>query len=98
MFRKTFTYAVLATWGILSAAACTTIQSPSTYQQGQIIDLAYSTTIPFSQLQSAVLDAQVVYIGEAHYTPSHIEAALQVLQILVDEGRTPILGLSLIHI
>ena len=72
MFRKTFTYAVLATWGILSAAACTTIQSPSTYQQGQIIDLAYSTTIPFSQLQSAVLDAQVVYIGEAHYTPSPV--------------------------
>ena len=95
MFRKTFTYAVLATWGILSATACTTVQSPSTYQQGQIIDLAYSTTIPFSQLQPAVLDAQVVYIGEAHYTPSHIEAALQVLQILVDEGRTPILGMEM---
>lgn len=39
--------------------------------------------------------ADVVYIGESHYTPSHIEAGLQVLQSLLDEGRTPILGMEM---
>ena len=95
MFGKAFACVVLAAWATLSATACATIQLPSTYQQGQIIDLARSTTIPFSRLRSAVLDAQVVYIGEAHYTPSHIEAALHMLQILIDEGRTPILGMEM---
>ena len=95
MFRKAFVYVVLVAWTTLSATACATIQLTSTYQQGQIIDLAHSTTIPFSQLRSAILNAKVVYIGEAHYTPSHVKAALQVLKILVDDGRPPILGMEM---
>ena len=49
----------------------------------------------FSEFRSVLLGADVISIGEAPYTPSHIEAALQVLQTLLDEGRTPILGMEM---
>jgi len=95
IFRNAFQCTVLAVGAILSTTACATVQSHPVYQQGQIIDPALNTMVPFSEFRSALLGADVIYIGEAHYTPSHIEAGLQVLQTLLDEGRTPILGMEM---
>ena len=42
-----------------------------------------------------MLEADVIYLGEMHYTPSHLEAAQQVLQTLLDEGQTLVLGMEM---
>lgn len=95
VFRKTLECTTLAAFVVIMASACATVQSHPTYKEGQILDLSNHKTVPYSALQSAILEADVVYLGEAHYTPSHIEAALQVLQTLLDENRTPILGMEM---
>ena len=91
-------HTLLAIGAILSITACTTVPTDParpTYQQGQIIDPVKNKPVPFSEFRSAILAADVIYIGEAHYTPSHIEAALRVLRILLDEGQTPIIGMEM---
>jgi len=95
VFRNVFVCTVFAIGAILSTTACATTPSHPAYQQGQIIDPAKNVTMSFSEFRSVLLGTDVIYIGEAHYTPSHIEAALQVLQTLLDEGRTPILGMEM---
>lgn len=95
IFRKTLTYVILAMWVMFSMSACATVQSYPPYQEGQIINLAQKTTLPFSELQLALLEADVIYIGETHYTPSHIDAAIQVMEILLLGGKTPILGMEM---
>lgn len=92
---KSLAYTLLVVLGIISATACATVQSPPRYQQDQVLNLAQQAVVPFADLQSALLDADIVYIGESHYTPSHIDSALRVLQILLDGGRTPILGMEM---
>ena len=95
VFRNVFVCTIFAVGAILSTTACATVQSHPAYQQGQIIDPAKNVTMSFSEFRSVLLGTDVIYIGEAHYTPTHIEAALQVLQTLLDEGRTPILGMEM---
>jgi len=93
--RKTLLYSILTVWAILATTACATVQSHPPYQQGQVIDLSQQSIVPFSELRSALLKTDVIYIGETHYTPSHIDAAIQVMEILLHEGKTPILGMEM---
>lgn len=84
----------LAGWVMMATAAWAAVH-PATYQEGHIIDLQKKTAVTDSELRSILRSVDVVYIGEAHYTPSHIAAALQVLHILLDGDRTPILGMEM---
>lgn len=93
--NKTLVSTGLVICGILLTTACATIQSHPTYQQGEIIDLARHTSVPYSELRTALLQADVVYIGESHYTPSHIEAGLKILKTILNEGQTPVLGMEM---
>jgi uncharacterized iron-regulated protein len=86
---------VLVAWAIVATTACATVQPSPKYQEGQIINVAPNTVLSFSDLRTRIGEFEVIYIGETHYTPSHIEAAILVLQALVDEGRTPILGMEM---
>jgi len=95
MFRKYAAYMVLVGWWMVSIPACSTVSSSLPYQEGQIIASPQNTVVSFQDLRSALLEAEVVYIGETHYTPSHIEAALHVLRTLIEAGRTPILGMEM---
>lgn len=80
---------------MLVSAACATLQASPKYQEGQIINVAQNTVLSMADLRPVLREADVIYIGETHYTPSHLDAAIQVLQIILDEGRTPILGMEM---
>lgn len=80
---------------LLAWTACSWSHSQLPYKPGQIFDAKTKQVISFEQLKTQILNAEVVYIGEAHYTPSHIQAALTVLNMLVKEGRKPSLAMEM---
>jgi len=81
--------------GVMVATAVWAGVPPAPYQEGQIFDLTKKTIIADSAFRSILQSVDIVYLGEAHYTPSHVAAALHVLQILLDGDRTPILGMEM---
>lgn len=83
-----------ACWVMVATAVWAGVP-PAPYQEGQILDLEKKTIIADSAFRSILQSVDVVYLGEAHYTPSHVAAALHVLQILLDADRTPILGMEM---
>ncbi len=85
----------LAGWLTVSAAACATIQPADPYRVGQIIDLNTRAAVSGAEFASRLQSVDVIYIGEAHYTPSHVAAALQILQTVLDGGRQPIVGMEM---
>ncbi|GJL50816.1 MAG: hypothetical protein NPIRA01_20430 [Nitrospirales bacterium] len=83
---------------LFQASCASTPDSSSTvrdFQVGQIIEVKTGKVIEFEALKSALTAADVVYIGEEHYTPSHIDAAVQVLETLVASDRKPALAMEM---
>ena len=62
---------------------------------GQLFDGKTGQAIPFESLKPRLLDPDVIYIGEEHYTPSHIEAALTIMNVLLAENRKPALAMEM---
>lgn len=90
----------LATMGLtcgvlLATIALATVPSPGNYRVGQIIEPQEKTTLSDREFHAILQSVDIIYIGEAHYTPSHVEAALQVLQSVVNGGRKPVLGMEM---
>jgi len=65
------------------------------WQEGQIIDTKTATTVTFNHLQSYLIGAEVIYIGEEHHNPHHIQAALRILEALREGGKQPVLGMEM---
>ncbi len=80
---------------LVAASACATVPSPGNYRVGQIIETREKTTLSDREFRATLQSVDIIYIGEAHYTPSHVEAALQVLQSVVNGGRNPVLGMEM---
>lgn len=80
---------------LVATTATATVPSPGNYRVGQIIDPKEKTTLSDPEFRAILQSADIIYIGEAHYTPSHVDAALQVLQSVLNGGRTPILGMEM---
>jgi len=80
---------------LVATGACATVLSPGNYRVGQIIEPQEKTTLSNQEFRAILQSVDIIYIGEAHYTPSHVEAALHVLQSVLDGGRTPVLGMEM---
>ena len=80
---------------LVATSACATVLSPGNYRVGQIIEPQEKTTLSDQEFRAILQSVDIIYIGEAHYTPSHVEAALQVLQSVVNGGRKPVLGMEM---
>lgn len=80
---------------LIATSACATVLSPGNYRVGQIIEPQEKTILSDQEFQAILQSVDIIYIGEAHYTPSHVEAALQVLQSVVNGGRKPVLGMEM---
>ncbi|MYH03214.1 MAG: ChaN family lipoprotein [Nitrospira sp. SB0675_bin_23] len=95
--RSRQTLAFMGFMGVMLVAtsACATVLSPGNYRVGQIIELQEKTTLSDQEFRAILQSVDIIYIGEAHYTPSHVEAALQVLQSVVNGGRKPVLGMEM---
>ena len=92
---NTLAFVGLACGVLVATIACATVLPPVTYQVGQIIDPKKNATHSNLEARAILQSVDIIYIGEAHYTPSHVAAALQVLQTVLDGGRKPILGMEM---
>ena len=61
---------------------CSTLQAHPPLEVGTIMRVATQEAVSLASLESDLLTADVIFIGEEHYTPSHIEAAITVLNML----------------
>lgn len=80
---------------LVATTASATVPSPGNYRVGQIIETRNNTTLSDLEFRAMLQSVDIIYIGEAHYTPSHVAAALQVLQSVLGAGRKPILGMEM---
>ena len=64
-------------------------------QEWQMIRTESGETVSFDEWVGEVADLDVVYIGEEHYNRHHVQAAVKVLQALLDRGRRPVLTIEM---
>ena len=90
---------ILGVQGVLyllfAGVTCAWSQGPTTYTIGQLFDVKTQHLISPEELKPKLVEADVIYIGEEHYTPSHIQAALQIMDTLLTEGRKPVLAMEM---
>jgi uncharacterized iron-regulated protein len=78
-----------------AATGCATLQAKTTFEVDHIYDVSRQQPISFEDLLPQVLAADVIFIGEEHYTPSHIEAAQKILNALLAKQRRPALAMEM---
>ncbi len=93
--RQTLAFVGFVCGMLVATSACATVLSSGNYRVGQIFEPQEKTTLSDQEFRAILQSADIIYIGEAHYTPSHVEAALHVLQSVLNGGRTPILGMEM---
>ncbi len=93
--RRTLAFVGFVCGMLIATGACAAVLSSGNYRVGQIIEPQEKTTLSEQEFGAILQSVDVVYLGEAHYTPSHVEAALQVLQNVVNGGRKPVLGMEM---
>ncbi|CUS34640.1 ChaN family lipoprotein [Candidatus Nitrospira nitrificans] len=65
------------------------------WQPWQILDTRTGRVLSFSELINNLERSDIVYLGEEHHNPYHIEAALKVLEHLVADGIEPTIGMEM---
>ena len=74
---------------------CTTLQAKSSFAVGQIYQVSDQSLRTFEDLVPDLLAADVIFIGEEHYTPSHLEAAQTILSSLLKNQRQPSVAMEM---
>ena len=74
---------------------CSGLQTKPSLEVGQIYRVADQSLLTVDDLVPHLLAADVVFIGEEHYTPSHLEAAQTILNILLSHKRQPTLAMEM---
>ena len=65
------------------------------YTTGQIIETRTGRSISFPEWMMEAAQQDVIYLGEEHRNPTHIQAAVRVLEGLLNRDRHPILALEM---
>ena len=86
---------VLIALSIYGPFGCATIQAKPTLEVGQIYNVSEQTLLTVDDLVPHLLAADVIFLGEEHYTPSHLEAAQTILNILLAHQRQPTLAMEM---
>ena len=95
---RPFRLASLALAGWLGACLGQTLPAEDNaqpFQEWQIVEVKADRPISFTDLLTDLANVDVIYIGEEHSHRSHIEAALRILQALIDRNQKPALGLEM---
>lgn len=74
---------------------CRTLQTQSSFGVGEIYRVASQEKVSLEAIRSELMAADVIFIGEEHYTPSHLEAAKSILDILLAHERRPALAMEM---
>lgn len=61
----------------------------------QILDTHTGRVLPFSELITNLERHDIVYLGEEHHNPYHIQAALKVLDQFMTDGIEPTIGMEM---
>ncbi len=86
---------VLGTIFQFGSSGCSTLHATPTLEAGQIYHVTEQRLITTEGLVPYLLDADVIFLGEEHYTPSHLEAAQTVLKNLLAHQRQPALAMEM---
>lgn len=92
---------VLRSFGVIAGlvfagCAAALAQAPTvSLREWQLVDTARGVTVSFDEVQSRLLNADVIYLGEEHYTPSHLEAAIRVLDVLLANKKKPAIAMEM---
>ena len=86
---------VLTMITLSGVTGCQTSHANPPFQVGQIYDVSKQKVIDFETLLPRLLDAEVIFIGEEHYTPSHLQAAQKVLEALRTHQRRPAIAMEM---
>jgi uncharacterized iron-regulated protein len=65
------------------------------WQPEHILDTRTGRVLPFSELMTNLEQVDIIYLGEEHHNPHHIQAALKVLDQLVADGIEPTIGMEM---
>lgn len=65
------------------------------WQPWQILETQTGRVVAFSEFMTNLEQYDIVYLGEEHHNPYHIEAALKVLDQLVADGIEPTIGMEM---
>jgi len=94
-FRPRIFQPIVRALCIFGLFGCSTLQAKPTFEVDQIHNVAEHTLVTIDDLVPQLLAADVVFIGEEHYTPSHLEAAQTILNILLAHRRKPSLAMEM---
>jgi uncharacterized iron-regulated protein len=65
------------------------------FEAWQVLDMQSGRAIAFDEWAKTLALQDVIYLGEEHRNQWHIEAALKILQAMIDRGRHPVLGMEM---
>lgn len=65
------------------------------WQPWQILETHTGRVLPFSELITNLERHDIVYLGEEHHNPYHIQAALKVLDQFMTDGIEPTIGMEM---
>jgi uncharacterized iron-regulated protein len=71
------------------------IQNEERFHEWQVIGVLSGQVVRMDDLMRELARQDVVYLGEEHQNRFHIEAALQVLKSLIEQGRKPTLAMEM---
>lgn len=72
-----------------------TVEPAVTWQPWHIIDTRTGHVVAFPEWIKALEQADIIYLGEEHHNPYHIEAALKVLNQLLADRIYPTIGMEM---
>ena len=79
----------------LGIFGCTTLQAKPSFEVGQIYHVSDQTLFSLEDLTPHLVAADVIFLGEEHYTPSHLEGAETILTKLLKHHRRPSLAMEM---
>lgn len=78
-----------------SSFSADTAESTPAFEAWQVLDVQSGRAIAFDEWAKTLALQDVIYLGEEHRNQWHIEAALKVLQAMINRGRHPVLGMEM---
>ena len=94
--KPLFFQLVICSLFITGLIGCATLQATPSFEIGQIYRVSNQTLLTVDDLTPHLLTADVIFLGEEHYTPSHLEAAITVLDLLRKHERQPGLAMEML--
>ena len=65
------------------------------FEAWQVLDVQSGRALAFDEWVKVLALQDVIYLGEEHRNQWHIEAALKILQAMIDSGRRPLLAIEM---